>query len=213
MLMKMRRLHRIVIFITATYIVLHLFNHALSIFGMEAFDTFQDWIRHAYRNIVVESILVVGIALQAISGIPMAVRNIRMFRKLPPEKRWQTVSGIYIVVFLLVHVSSVFYYRYMSVDTDFYFIAWGFNTLPLVFIPYYSFAIFAFVLHVTMIWRFAARKKRKWPPRAINGITATVLGVTAATIVLIDMAYSGMFYYIDPELADIAHRMRILPAD
>ncbi len=148
----MKRIHFFSGLTITIFIGLHLTNHFVSIFGIQAHLDLMDKLRIVYRNVIVESILLIAVFVQIISGINLFFskrkRNNKFYDKL------QIWSGLYLAFFLLIHVGAVLGGRYvLNLDTNFYFGAAGLNTFPfnLFFIPYYGLAIMAFFGHIASI--------------------------------------------------------------
>jgi succinate dehydrogenase/fumarate reductase cytochrome b subunit len=149
--MRIKQLHYISGLIITVFVGLHLFNHLSSIFGIETYMEVMDTLRLVYRNIVVESILLLAVVVQIISGIKLFFTTKKsgpFFRKL------QIWSGLYLAFFFLIHVSAILVGRFvLNVDTNFYYGAAGLNIFPLnlFFIPYYTLAILSFFGHIAGI--------------------------------------------------------------
>jgi hypothetical protein len=147
-----RRLHFYAgVFITL-FIVMHLFNHIMGIFGAAEHIDYMHTLRPFYRNPVVESILLLAVSFQIYSGTKLFIRK-RMLA-LSGFERLQIWSGLYLAFFFIIHVSAVFVGRkILDLDTNFYFGVAGLNTFPLnlFFIPYYILAITAFFGHISAI--------------------------------------------------------------
>jgi len=164
--MKIKQLHYISGLILTIFIGLHLFNHLLSLFGIEIYLQVMDNLRLVYRNIVVEVILLLVVGIQVFSGIKLFFSTKKLgpfFRKL------QIWSGLYLAFFLIMHVSAILVGRFiLEVDTNFYYGAGGLNIFPsnLFFIPYYGLAILSFFGHIAGI-HFMKMKQ------AIFGISPT----------------------------------------
>jgi hypothetical protein len=108
--------------------------------------------RHFYRNIFVESILLLAVFVQIISGIKLFWTNRKAatsnFDKL---QRW---TGLYLAIFFVIHLSAVMSGRFLlHLDTNFYFGVAGLNSFPtnLFFIPYYGLSIIAVFGHIAAI--------------------------------------------------------------
>ncbi len=148
----MRKVHYISGVIVTMFIGFHLFNHTWSIFGAEKHIEMMNKLRPYYRNIIVETILLMAVMLQIFSGLKLfrsskktAVSN---FDKL---HIW---SGLYLAIFFIIHISAVLIGRiFLHLDTNFYFGVAGLNAFPLnlFFIPYYVLAIISFFAHVSSI--------------------------------------------------------------
>jgi len=147
--MKSRLVHYFSGIFIAFFVGLHLFNHAWSILGAEAHIRLMNVLRLLYRNIFIETLLLVAVILQIFSGI-------RLFREVREQsasffEKLHIYTGLYLAVFLLIHVSAVLVGRLvLRLDTNFYFGVAGLNTFPfnLFFVPYYGLAIFSFWGHV-----------------------------------------------------------------
>ncbi len=147
------------------FVGLHLFNHIWSILGADAHIEMMNNLRVFYRNIFVETILLLAVVMQIISGLKLFKSNRKtvtnFFDKL------QIWSGMYLAVFLIIHLGAVLGGRFLlNLDTNFYFGVAGLNSFPfnLFFVPYYGLAIVAFFAH------FASIHSKK--------MTLTVLSIT-----------------------------------
>jgi hypothetical protein len=150
--MKIRNLHYLSGIVIAIFTGFHLFNHLCSLKGTGFHQHVMNNFRVVYRNVFAESLLLVCVVIQIISGLKL----IRTF-KSSATGFWEKVrgwSGMYLAVFLVFHVSAVLGGRYLlKLDTDFYFGAAGLNTFPflLFFIPYYTLAILSFFGHLASV--------------------------------------------------------------
>ncbi len=150
--MKINKIHRIAGLIITLFVVLHLFNHAWSIFGANNHIELMNVLRLFYRNIFVETILLLAVFVQIVSGLQL-FKTKRKTAKSDFEKLhiW---SGFYLAIFFFIHLIAVFVGRFiLKLDTNFYFGVAGLNTFPinLFFIPYYGLAIISFFGHIAAI--------------------------------------------------------------
>lgn len=150
--MNIKKIHFISGLSIAVFVGLHLFNHFMSIWGAEKHIAVMDNQRRFYRNIFVETILLLAVLTQIITGIKLFIRKhktaISFFEKV------QIWSGLYLSIFFVIHVSVVFVGRiFLHLDTNFYFGVAGLNSFPLnlFFIPYYGFAIISFFGHLSAV--------------------------------------------------------------
>ena len=95
----MKRIHYTSGSIIAVFIVLHLFNHLYSLFGIEAHLQMMDQLRLVYRNIFIETILLLAVLVQIITGV-------QLFRKKRKTavgffERLHIWSGLYLS---LIHI-------------------------------------------------------------------------------------------------------------
>lgn len=115
--------------IITIFITLHLFNHLCSIAGAEAHTEVMNTLRLFYRNIFIETVLLIAVIIQIVSGLILFKTNrkkaISFFEKL---HIW---SGLYLALFFVIHLGAVFTGRYLlHLDTNFYFGVAGLNTFP-----------------------------------------------------------------------------------
>ena len=150
--MTIKKLHYLSGLTITIFIGLHLFNHACSIFGAERHIEVMNSLRLFYRNIFVETILLIAVLVQIVSGLKLFRTKIKTaassFDKL---HIW---SGLYLAIFFIIHLSAVLGGRLvLHLDTNFYFGVAGLNSFPfnLFFIPYYGLAILAFFGHIAAI--------------------------------------------------------------
>jgi succinate dehydrogenase/fumarate reductase cytochrome b subunit len=137
--LSLRVLHRTSAFVLGCFLIAHLINHVAGLAGQAQHVAFMHALRPWYRNPVVEPVLLALFVFQAATGITMAARGWRQRRG---RVAWlQAISGVYLAVFLLVHIASVILGRVvLGLDTDFRFAAAGFHVAgwPWYFAPYYS---------------------------------------------------------------------------
>ncbi|MBP9689971.1 MAG: hypothetical protein KBE91_10200 [Bacteroidia bacterium] len=150
--MTINKLHFISGLIITVFIALHLFNHFCSIFGANKHIEIMNVLRLFYRNIFIETILLVVVLTQIFSGITLFRAN-RKNAKSSIEQIY-IWTGLYLAIFLIIHLSAVLGGRYLlHLDTNFYFGVAGINSFPLnlFFIPYYLLAILSFFGHIAVI--------------------------------------------------------------
>ncbi len=134
------------------FVALHLFNHLISIWGIDGHIETMTSLRSFYRNTFIEIILLLAVVIQIISGLKLFVAGRRKaVSKLDKLHIW---TGLYLAFFLIIHVAAVMVGRFiLNLDTNFYFGAAGINSFPfnLFFIPYYALAIVSFFGHIAAI--------------------------------------------------------------
>ena len=150
--MKLKRLHYISGLTLSVFVGLHLFNHFCSIFGADKHIEVMNSLRYLYRNLIVETILLLCVLVQILSGLKLFTIN----RKTATSgfEKLLVWTGFYLAVFLVIHLSAVFVGRvFLELDTNFYFGVAGLNSFPfnLFFVPYYVLAILSFFGHVAAI--------------------------------------------------------------
>lgn len=150
--MHLKNIHFISGLTITVFVGVHLLNHFVSVFGAQAHMEFMDVLRIVYRNMFVETILLVAVFVQIISGLKLFFSKRKLVNN--QYEKLQIGSGLYLAFFLVIHVGAVLVGRYiLKLDTNFYFGVAGVNTFPfsLFFIPYYGFAIISFFGHLSAI--------------------------------------------------------------
>ena len=150
--MKLRTLHYFSGATITLFVGLHLFNHAYSIFGAAEHIALMQKLRVVYRNPLIESVLLLSVLLQIVSGIQLFLKQ-RKFVASDFDKL-HVWSGLYLAFFFVIHLSAVLGGRlFLHLDTNFYFGVAGLNTFPfnLFFVPYYALAMVSFFGHVAAI--------------------------------------------------------------
>ncbi|SDL13995.1 hypothetical protein [Siphonobacter aquaeclarae] len=177
----MKKIHRLSSVVLAAFILPHLLNHLTAFWsGPDAHIAFMDGFRKIYRQPVVEGILLLSVVVQIGTGLRLAFT--RTGRKLSFWERVQRGSGIYLALFMLIHVSAVLTGRSSGTDTNFHFAAWGVNNDPslLFFIPYYFLGVWTFFLHIGAIrYRKVLEINRVSSPWQGYGIWAAGWGISA----------------------------------
>lgn len=144
-----RRLHRAAAGVLAVFLAVHIANHLAALGGVDVHVQFMERARRVYRQPVVETVLLLGVVLQALSGLRMVWTG--RHRRRGALARLQAVSGAYLALFLVIHVTAVLAGRAIGgLDTNFYFAAAGLHVWPFVlfFAPYYFLAVAALFVHV-----------------------------------------------------------------
>jgi len=193
---SLNTVHRMVAVPILTFIALHLFNHIVSIAGVDSHIVVMNSLRVLYRNLIVESIILFSLLAQIIIGLYFVFRSRN--RRYGFFQKTQAFSGLYIAFFLVFHIGAVFNGRYnLDLDTNFYFAAAGLHVgwLKLFFIPYYLFAVIAVFTHVACFIHW----------RIIQNSSISKANIAAALIIfsgivfgfLIVASLSGMFYDVN----------------
>lgn len=181
----MKRIHYYSGLILTLFIGLHLVNHFASIWGADAHIELMNALRSVYRNVLVETLLLLAVGVQIVTGIRL------FFFKRKASKgffeKLQLWTGFYLAFFLLIHVGAVLTGRYLlHLDTNFYFGVAGLNTFPfnLFFIPYYGFAVFSFFGHVSAIHFLKMNHSIFGLSVRNQSICILVMGIVATLILL-----------------------------
>lgn len=102
--------------IIALFIAPHLSNHVTGLWSGATHIALMKVLRNIYRNKVVEPVLFGLIAFQILSGLTL-VGN-RIGRRDTVFGTLQTLTGVYVAVFFLGHVTAVLAARHAGTDTN-----------------------------------------------------------------------------------------------
>ena len=191
----MKRIHSISGLCLALFIALHLFNHLYSYLGVEAHIQMMDKLRVVYRNIFVESLLIMAVAVQIISGVKLFLKKRKAVKGF--FENLQLWSGFYLAIFFIFHLIAVFGGRLiLALDTNIYFGAAGINTFPfnLFFLPYYGLAIGSFFGHIAAIHAKKMKSNVLGITPDIQAYSILLLGIVITLIVLYGLTngFSGI---------------------
>lgn len=150
---RLRVAHGICGSITALYVLFHIFNHLFGLISPQAHAAVMDIGRVVYRAAVIEPLLVAVMLFQIISGLRLAwtwtettADRYRVF---------QLASGVFMSVFILGHMNSVFIFArtFLDIPTDWAFAAglptglihdaWNIRLLP-----HYALGVFFVLTHL-----------------------------------------------------------------
>ena len=181
----MKRIHYFSGITITIFICVHLFNHFYSLFGVGAHIQMMNDLRVVYRNVIAETILLFAVVIQIYSGIKLILKkrkaDANFFDKL------QIWTGLYLAVFLLIHISVVFFGRLiLNLDTNFYFGVAGLNTFPLnlFFIPYYGLAIISFFGHISAVHSKKMKNKVLGIEPIIQSYIILIIGILLTLVIL-----------------------------
>ena len=144
---RLRFLHACSAGLIAIFLAIHMINHGYGLFGEDRHIAFMHLARGLYRVPIVELPLLLLFAWQAISGLLLVGRG---WRGRHGAIAWaQALSGSYLSIFLLIHISAVLNGRANGIDTDVRFAGQGLHVgLAWFFIPYYGLAVTALFTHL-----------------------------------------------------------------
>lgn len=171
----------------SVFIAFHLINHLFALDGPEKHIRIMDQFRLVYRHPVVETLLLLIVLFQIVTGI-------RLIYKRDAQtiaEKIQVYSGLYLSFFLIAHVGAVLSARYIEhLDTNFYFAAAGLNYYPatFIFIPYYFLAVASISLHVSAIHYLKTKSK---------GASVGIAVIGIATSFIIILAFTDNFTWLD----------------
>ena len=102
--------------IVILFLALHLANHLGGLASGATHIAFMNAARQFYRNDIVEPLLVALVVFQIGSGVVLAQRRIRAGSDF--FGRLQAMTGVYVAVYFLAHLTAVFGARMAGTDTD-----------------------------------------------------------------------------------------------
>ena len=150
---RLRVAHGICGALAAIYVLFHIFNHLFGLISPEAHAAVMDIGRTVYRAKLIEPILVAVMLFQIFTGLRLvwtwsetSIDRYRMF---------QIASGVFMSIFILGHMNSVFFYArtWLDIPTDWAFAtgaptglindAWNIRLLP-----HYALGVFFVLAHL-----------------------------------------------------------------
>jgi hypothetical protein len=143
----LRKAHRLSAMLLGAFVLLHLGNHVAGIAGQEVHRSVQQVLRWLYRGWL-EPVLLAACAVQIATGLRLVVQR----RSSLWRAGAQPISGIYLALFLSIHLAAVLQARMNGIDTDLAFAAAGLHAdaWKYFFAPYYGLAVFAFGVHLSV---------------------------------------------------------------
>ena len=167
----------------------HIVNHAAGFWNGPVHIAIMNVVRRVYRDDIVQPVLLALIGFQILSGTALVRRRMRMPSDFPGTV--QTMSGVYVGIYFLAHVTAVFAARDAGTDTN-----WTWLTRPknsmlvslsnLRLIAHYWVGPIAIVTHVACGLRMVLLQRDI--SQAIANRVALVLitmGVVASSIILL----------------------------
>jgi succinate dehydrogenase/fumarate reductase cytochrome b subunit len=173
--LRPRTLHRASAIVLALFIFLHLLNHLALAAGSDVHLLVMSGLRAIYRSWIGEAVLLLCVGVQIYSGVTLALPRLG---SILARRDWQVVSGLYMAVFLAIHVSAILWGRlYFGLDTNLWYGAAGFHVWPwpLFFVPYYGLAIVCFAAHIGYALSGLTGIKALVPAAALGAVAATLI--------------------------------------
>lgn len=151
-IVRLRVGHGIASTLILVYVSFHLFNHLMGIFSPDYHAGIMEIGRSVYRNPVVEPALVALVLGQIVSGLILAWHW--SSRQTEPFRVFQLMSGVYLSVFILGHMNSVFFYArsFLGIETDWAFATGSpsgllFDPWNIRLVPHYGLGAFLVLSH------------------------------------------------------------------
>lgn len=137
--------------ILAMFLVPHISNHVTAIWSGETHIGVMRVLRTVYRSGTAEPILVALLAFQMVSGLALVIPRVRL-SKSGVFDTLQTMSGIYLFVFLTSHMTAAFSARAANVDTNWLWLVGRAGTLlaspSMTVVPHYFLGPLILFTHV-----------------------------------------------------------------
>ncbi len=193
---RLRLLHLLSASVVGLFLNFHIANHIVGLFGEHRHIAFMAAGRHVYRSLPVEAVLLGLFGWQALSGVALVIRG---WRTRVGAIAWaQAASGLYLALFLCIHVTAVLSGRAYGIDTDFRFAAQGMHIgLAWFFVPYYSLAVLAIFTHLGCALYWISQGQNRPPQPWIVGVSAAVGGVLGLLIIA---SLGGVFFPVNPQV-------------
>ena len=200
----MKSLHRITGILISIFIVAHLGNHLLAIYGIETHIKVMETLRPIYRNPFIEPIIIIAFTCQSISGVRLFYNLYKREDKSPLD-RIKMYSGILLALFIINHIVATIGQRfYFELDTNFYFAARVVVQDPFYyfFIPYYFLGIMSFGVHLAAVHRDKISKYIS--PHQARIHYYGIIGLFLLISIMILLVFTGSFYDIRiPEVYNV----------
>ena len=148
--LKLRTLHRVTAYFVLIFVLLHISNHLMGLFGFETYNDVQSTLRVIYRNQFVEPILIFSVILQLVVGLILLIKSLKQSR---PKSVWswlQVISAILILLTVSEHLIALYFARIVSeLNTNFYWPLSVMDGAPFTyyFIPYYFLMVSSLFVH------------------------------------------------------------------
>jgi hypothetical protein len=190
---KFRHIHASSAIVLATFALAHVFNHSLAIVSLGMHTAVLHILRLVYRQNVAQTILIAAVGVQVCTGLTMVWKY--YLRRATALRNLQLVSGVYLAVFLVTHLITVFTTRQSGIDTDFVWASHapagllaGLSSVPLL--PRYSLAVLAIFVHLAcqVRWNFS----RVISESAARKASYSVMALGGAATVVISLAVCGV---------------------
>jgi len=181
----MTKLHYLSGLLIAAFVGVHIVNHINILWGKEFYMATMDLFRIIYRNSAIETLLLLAVVVQIITGIKLYIRNRKQASTFFEKLHIRT--GLYLAFFFVIHITAVMVGRaILHQDTNFYYGAAGLNQFPfnLYFIPYYLLAIISFFGHLTAVHHVKMKESILGITPVVQSIIILIVGCALAMIVV-----------------------------
>ena len=190
---KFRHIHASSAIVLATFALAHVFNHSVAVVSLETNRALLNALRLVYRQNVAQTLLVAAVAVQVLTGLTMVWKY--YLRRATPLRNLQLVSGLYLAVFLVTHLITVFTTRRSGIDTDFVWASHAPGGLlaslsSVSLLPRYSLAVLAVFVHLACQARW--NLSRLISESAARAVSYSVIALGLATTAVVALAACGV---------------------
>jgi hypothetical protein len=189
----------------SVFIFMHISNHLLALVSPQSHILFMEKARLIYRQPIIETLLLMAVLLQILSGLKL-IKQLKSDNLLLLSDKLRIYSGLYLAFFLIIHVSAVISGRVVfNLDTNIYFGAAGINLFPfnLFFIPYYFLSITAIFTHIACIHYKKAGQYLPIKMVKNQSIIIAIIGIILAFLIIMGMTHYFEGLSIPNEYLDI----------
>lgn len=191
---RLRAVHRWSALLILVFAAAHLSNHAFAIMNISAHSTVLGLLRVVYRQPVIEVCLMAAIALQIGTGGTLVW--LAHLRRPSVAASVQALSGMYLAVFFLAHVSAALLAR-PDTDTNFGWAAGQGGVLArpgsTFLLPYYLLGVVALFAHVGQYLRLrvlgfmpeVSVRRLSYAGMAFGGVVVLTIGLALCGIHLV----------------------------
>lgn len=192
---RWRVVHGVTAAVVVAFILFHLGNHLVGLFGFPAHDAVRKAGEIVYRQPLIEPVLALLLVFQTITGL-------RLFWRWGAAKRdfyraIQAATGIYLAAYVIGHMDSVFVFArsWLDTTTSFFWAAGGAAGLlhdpwNVRLIPHYFFGAFCVLVHLACGARGVALAHGA-RVQAVNRLWRAGVVASLAVATLIMLAMTG----------------------
>jgi hypothetical protein len=186
-----RRLHRTSALVIVAFALAHISNHVFAIVNVPTHSMVLAVVRSVYRRPVVETLLFAAILFQVVTGGALVSGVLNRQRSVATNV--QALSGLYMAVFFMAHVSAALLAR-GNTDTNFVWAAGRSGLLAspgLTFLlPYYLLGVVAFFAHAGAYLR--QRLVFRIPDVSLKRLSYVAVGFASTVVLAIALALCGI---------------------
>jgi hypothetical protein len=169
----------------------HIVNHVAGFWSGPVHIAVMNTLRRVYRDDIIQPILLALIGFQILSGTALVRRRMRT----PSDVlgTLQTMSGVFVGVYLLAHTTAAFAARYAGTDTNWTWLTWPHGSMlvslsNLRLIAHYWLGPIAIVTHVACGLRMVLLQRDISPTRANRlALVLIAVGVVASSVILVGL--------------------------